>query len=133
MESEQGIRISVLNTIGNALSLLSFNRQKIKMSSPGISINTQRANIHAEDMKYLGSKFNATIKYSKFIIGRLETTVNDIISKAKNIYNTVDGLAQFKADRIRTLIKSTLHVKAKNSYLKSEEDFKINGKKIHLG
>ena len=133
LESQFGIRMSVINKIGNALSHLSFNQRKIRMSSPGLSITAQRSDIYSEDMKYVGGKFNATIKYSKLIIGRLETIVNDIITKAKNIFNTVDGLAQFKAGRMRTLVKSTLHIKAQNTYLKSEKDFKINGEKIHLG
>ena len=133
IESFDSIRATIINTIDKVFSSLTFNRQKIKMSSPELEIVNQRTDIMSEETKYIGNKFSGTFKYGKLIAGKLETLADDIICKAKNIYNSVDGLAQFKAGRIRTLIKNSLHVKAKNSYLKSEEDFKINGEKIHLG
>jgi hypothetical protein len=49
------------------------------------------------------------------------------------MYNTVEQLSQLKTGRMRTLVKSTFHLKAKNSMLKSEEDFKVRAEKIHLG
>ena len=133
MESLGDIRMSVINILGKIISSLTFKQRKIKMNSSELSLTTLRTNIQSENMNYLGSRFSATIQQSKLKIGRIETIANDIICKAKNIYNTVDELAQFKAGRIRTLIRSSLHIKAKNSYLKSENDFKINGEKIHLG
>ena len=133
IESSGSIRATINNTVEKVFSSLTFNRRKIKMSSPELEIVNQRTSIMSEETKYIGNKFSGTFKYGKLITGKLETLADDIICKAKNIYNSVDELAQFKAGRIRTLIKNSLHVKAKNSYLKSEEDFKINGEKIHLG
>ena len=112
MESLGDISMSVINMMGKIISSLSLKQRKIKMSSPELNLTTQRANIQSENMNYLGSRFSATIRQSKLNIGRLETVANDIICKAKNIYNTVDELAQFKAGRIRALIKSSLHIKS---------------------
>ena len=133
IESLINIQASVMNTINKVVSSLSFNQQKIKMNSSELDMTTLRTNIKTGEMKYIGYKFSATVKYGKLIAGKLETLSNDIICKAKNIYNNVDELVQLKASRVRTLIKNNLHIKAKNSYLKSDEDFKINGEKIHLG
>jgi len=108
-------------------------RGKIKMNSVELDITNKHTSIKSEHLNYIGDKVSATMKRSRIIAGRLEYIANDIICKTKNLYNSVDELAQLKAGRIRTLIKSTLHIKAKNSYLISEEDFKINGDKIHLG
>ncbi len=108
-------------------------RGTIKMSSADLQITNKHTSIKSEQLNYIGDKVSVTVKYSRIIAGKLETIANDIICKTKNLYNSVDELAQLKAGRMRTIIKSTLHMKAKNSYLKSEEDFKINGKKIHLG
>ena len=133
IESFTNIQASVMNTINKVVSSLTFNQQKIKMSSPELNITVQRTDLKTVEMKYIGDKFSAVVKYGRLTAGKLETLSNDIICKAKNVYNTIDELVQLKAGRIRTLVKSTLHIKAKNSYLKSEQDFKINGEKIHLG
>ncbi len=133
MESSHGIRISLKDVIGKILSSISLNPRKIKMNSPGLNIASQKAEIQIENSRFIGSNFSATLKNIKVAAGRVESITNDIISRAKNVYNDVEELIQVKAGRIRTLVKSTLHIKSKNSYLRSEEDFKVNAEKIHLG
>lgn len=133
LQSSAGIKLSLIESIAKILPLVHLRKGELKMNGSKINITSARADFHIEDFKYLGSKFSATLKYGKLIIGKIETTANDIFCKAKNIYNTVDELTQIKTKRMRTLIKSSLHLKSKNSYLKSDEDFKINAKKIHLG
>lgn len=133
MECRSGMRFSILDLIGKVLSSMSLRHRKIKLDSSNLDVTSQRADIAVQDLKYLGTNFSATIKRVKLIAGKFETIVNDIINRAKNVYSTVEELTQLKTKRMRTFVVSTLHIKAKNSYLKSEEDFKINGKKIHLG
>jgi len=133
MESRHGIRIFLKDVIGKILSSVSLNHRKIKMSSPDFDIISQKAMIHIEDIKYIGNNFSAVIKKVKLVAGKVESITNEIISRAKNVYNDVDELIQLKAGRVRTLVKSTLHIRSKNSYLRSEEDFKVNAEKIHLG
>lgn len=133
IESQHGIRMATKNSIGQNISSMSLGNRKINLNSPELGIMAQRAAIQIDDSKYIGNKFSATFKYGKLIIGKFETIANDIISKARNVYKTVDELTQLKTGRMRTLVKSTLHIKAKKSYLKAEDDFKINANKIHLG
>ena len=133
MESVHDVQINVASTNDKTASKFSLNNKKIKMSSPELNIISQRTRIQTEDMNYTGNKFSATIRQGKIRAGKLETIANDIICKTKNLFYNADELFQISAGRMRSLIKSTLHIKAKNSYLKSEKDFKINGEKIHLG
>ena len=69
----------------------------------------------------------------KIITERLETLSQTIIEKTRNIYSYVDELTQLYTGRMRTLIKSTWHCKSQKAFLKTDEDFKIKGEKIHLG
>jgi hypothetical protein len=133
MESRLGFKISIGNLLESFRSLFSIDGRKIKISSAELNIISQKTGIQIEEMKFLGKRFSAVLKESKVAAGKIETVVNDVICKAKNIYNSADELLQLKAGRMRSLIKSSLHIKAKDSYLKSEKDFKINGEKIHLG
>ena len=133
LESSYGIRMATKNAVGQEEASMSLRSRKIKLSSPELGVTAQRGAIHIEDSTYIGNKFSATFKHGKLIIGKLEIIANDIISKARNVYQTVDELSQLKTGRMRTLVKSTFHMKAKKSYLKADDDFKINADKIHLG
>jgi hypothetical protein len=64
---------------------------------------------------------------------RLQVLVQTLMEKAKNIFRTVEQLSQIKAGRIRTLVDETYFFKAKKAFIKSDEDYKINAEKIHLG
>ena len=133
MGSRYGIRLAIINAIGRVISSMSLNPGKVKLSGPELGITAQRGEIHIEDSKFIGSNFSGTFKHAKVIAGKLETLANDVIGRAKNVYKTVEELSQLKTGRMRILINSTFHIKAKRSYLKSEEDFKVIADKIHLG
>lgn len=69
----------------------------------------------------------------KFAGQKIETAVETIMEKAKNVYRSVTNLTQLRTGRIRTLVDQTSHFKARKAFHKAEEDYKIKGKKIHLG
>jgi hypothetical protein len=69
----------------------------------------------------------------RLAVERLQIAAQTLIEKAKNVFRTVEQLAQLKAGRIRTLVDSTYFFKAKRAFIKSEEDYKIKAEKIHLG
>jgi hypothetical protein len=70
---------------------------------------------------------------SRWIIDRMETLAETLVEKACNAYRTIEQLAQIKTGRMRTLVDQTFQFKSRRAFLKSEEDFKIKGEKIHLG
>ncbi|MBD3275350.1 MAG: DUF3540 domain-containing protein, partial [Candidatus Marinimicrobia bacterium] len=86
-----------------------------------------------QDAAYAGEKFRATLKRVKLFMDILDSTVNIVREKAKNVYKTVEGLLQTRTGRSRTVVKSSSHFKAKKIYEIAEEDVKIDGNKIHIG
>jgi hypothetical protein len=114
-------------------SSISIDKIKMKLSSPNLNIISKHAVFHIEFSRYIGNSFSAVIKQSKLIAGKFETIANDIVTRAKNVFKTVEELTQLKTGRMRTLVKSTLHIRSKNYYQFSEEDYKVNAEKIHLG
>jgi len=56
-----------------------------------------------------------------------------VIQRANDVYSKVANLSQLEAGRVRTLIESSYWMKAKRSYIRSGEEFKLDAKKIHLG
>ena len=95
-----------------------------------------RVNIEQGDLEFIartGSISFHAAKTISFAAHRLETVAETVVAKAKNLYRTVEELTQLQTGRLRILVQKTCHLKARNANLVAEEDFKVDGKQIHLG
>lgn len=133
LSGRSGIRLGVIDTIGKLVSSFTLQSCKTSLSSARIAITAQQGEFQLKETRFVSSKFLGKVEDSQLIVGSLSTIANSISVKAKNAYKTVEQLTQLKTGRMRTLVESTLHLKAKNTFLKSEEDFKVKANKIHLG
>ena len=77
--------------------------------------------------------FDACVDCARTVARRIETLATTVIERAQNTYRKVEGLAQLRAGRMRTLVDATYHIKSKKTYLRADTDVKIDGKRIHLG
>lgn len=133
LESHSNIQLSVTDALGQLASALSIRPKRLELSSTQLDMNAQRSKLHVKEMHYIGGKFKSNVKEVKLIADKLTTIANSVTEKAKNVYKTVEQLSQLRAGRMRTLIAGTFHMKAKKTYMKAEDDFKVNADKIHLG
>lgn len=93
-------------------------------------------NVETGDLEFVARNGGITFRSARkiaFVTRRLETLAETVVSKAKNVYRTVEELTQLQTGRWRTLIKGSCHLKAREAFLKTEEDFKVDAKQIHLG
>jgi hypothetical protein len=107
--------------------------REILLQGQSVGVMAQRGDFRVEEMTCTGKRLQGEIGYVKLIAERMETISQSIIEKAKNVFRTVEQLSQLKTGRMRTLVDSTFHFKAKKAFLKAEEDYKIKAEKIHLG
>ena len=133
LASRSNIQLSVTDAIGQLISSLSIRPKRLKLSSTQINMTAQKSEVHIKDTRYLGKTFRGTVEESKLIADKLTTIASSITVKAKNVYKTVEQLSQLRAGRMRTLVDSSFHLKAKKTNMKAKNDFKINADKIHLG
>ena len=93
-------------------------------------------NVEKGDLEFIthdgNIAFHSAQKIS-FVAHRLETLAETVVSKAKNVYRTVEELTQLQTGRLRLLVKGSVHLKARDAFLKAEQDFKVDGDQIHLG
>jgi len=110
---------------------------RVNLESGDLEFVTRRGSISfSSDREILfdGESVGITARSGlRLTAARLETVVDSLVEKAKNVYRTVEQLSQLRAGRMRTLVRSTFHFKARRAFLKSEKDYKINAEKIHLG
>jgi hypothetical protein len=131
--SRKGMVMGVLDKLGKLRSALTMKPDDLHLNSHEVAIEAEKGDLQINETEITGKKLNAYLDSSKVTIGRMETFAQTIISKAKNIYNTVEQLSQLKTGRMRTLVENTFYLKSRKSMLKSEEDFKVRAEKIHLG
>ena len=89
--------------------------------------------ISGHTLEMEGQELNVKAASSRWIVDRMETMAGTLVEKARNAYRTVEQLTQLRTGRMRTLVDQTFQFKSLKAFLKSEEDFKIKGEKIHLG
>lgn len=65
--------------------------------------------------------------------GRFEVLVHTLLERAHNSYRWARDLFQVKGGRLRSVAEESYLVKTHRAHLKSEADFSINGRNIHLG
>lgn len=95
-----------------------------------------QVNIEQGDLEFIARTGSISFRAAKtisFAAHRLESVAETVVAKAKNLYRTVEELAQLQTGRLRILVQKSCHLKARDANLLAEEDFKVDGKQIHLG
>lgn len=128
-----GVRLAVASTVGKVLSALTLQKRKARLESSRLDVATERADVQISETQFRGDRVFAHVGWLKTVADRSETVARIVIERADNAYRTVKELAQLTAGRARAFVDSIYHFKAGKAYLKSDEDFKIQGDKIHLG
>ena len=105
----------------------------VSINSGEFSLDSAKGNIKITEAIYQGMKLGATVERTKMLLGKVTTTAGRIIEKAKNVYRQVDNLNQIKAGRMKTVIKSSYHLKSERIVEKAEKEVSIDGEKINLG
>lgn len=95
--------------------------------------SAQDVRIEGRTIEMNSHGLNVKAASARWIVDRMETLAGTLVEKARNSYRTVEQLAQLRTGRMRTLVNQTFQFKSRKAFLKSEEDFKIKGEKIHLG
>ena len=131
--SRTGIVMGIMDKLGKLKSAFTIKGNILHLNSQLVSVEAEKGDLQINETTICGKRISAQMDSTNLTFNRLETTAQTIISKAKNMYHTVEQLSQLKAGRMRTLIENTFHLTSKKAMLKSEDDFKVRAEKIHLG
>jgi len=110
-----------------------FSARGVELRGPEVRVSAEQGDIQIGATAVTGTRFLVNCREGKVVADRFEVVLQTLIEKAKNIFRTVEQLAQTKAGRLRTLVDSTYFFKAKKAFVKAEEDYKIKAEKVHLG
>ena len=105
----------------------------VRLSGREVHMDAARGRVAIDELDYSGKRFVGVLDRSKLLVGRLETVAKTVSSTARNVYQKVTGLKQLRTRRMRTLVETSYHLKSERANLKTEEEFKVDGKEILLG
>lgn len=112
---------------------LSLSQKGIQIDSSNLRVVAKAGEFDMEDVAVKGRSWQFQSDSIRLAARRIETIGEDIITQAKNIYQTVEKLTQLQTGRFRAFVRATFHLKAKNASLDAEQEFKIDGDQINLG
>jgi hypothetical protein len=133
VNARNDLRVGVEAPTGSGGPVLSMKTGRMLLASPALEMSAQRATLFLQEAQIAGKKLLGRIGSVHLIARKFESVADTVMARAKNVYRTVSELSQLKAGRQRVLIEKTSHLKARQTILKSEGDFKVKAEKIHLG
>jgi len=133
LEGRHRIHMGLGQASGRKPSEISLERNRVRLEGEEACIHAGRGDFRFAEMCYTGKRFIGNVVHASLVARRMESTIRTIVSKAKNVYQKVDELAQLKAGRVRNLVGGSYHLKAEHVLVKAEKDYKVNADKIHLG
>ena len=133
IESDRSVRFRIFDGIRRVTSSLSMRAGKMTVKGEQMACVAARAHVDIEHARFASKRLEVCAETVRTVASRVETLAGTLMENVGEAYRKVRRLSQLRAGRVRTLVDSTCHLKARKVYLRSEEDFRIDGKRIDLG
>ncbi len=133
LRSLRGVDIAAAAPASTDLSRVQIAPAGIALRAPRLGMRADEARIDLKRARLTGQRLDARLDHVKLVARRLESAAEQVVQRAQNLYQSVRQLAQLRAGRRRTLVEGTHQIASKQTIMKSREDTRIDGKRIHLG
>ncbi len=133
IQAGRAVDVGIIHALKGALSQLRLRSDTAKLKSPEVHVAAEKFNLAADRTAVKSSSLTGDLENIKVTSNRTELITETLISRCKNVYQSVEELCQLCSGRLRMIIKSTWHSRSQNTYLNTQEDFKVKADQIHLG
>ena len=116
-----------------ARSTLELTPRRAQLTSDALALASRAFQLDAGEAELRGTELRSQFKRAVVALERLETRADTVISRARNVYQSVQELLQQQAGSLRTLVSGSAQLKAREVSQRAEEAYKIRAEKIHLG
>ncbi len=114
-------------------SAISLRPKRLQLESPQMQVTSAHSAIHCEEIRFAGRSFEATFERFRVRAERMSWLASTLVENACNAYREIEELCQSRVGRMRTLVENTYQVSSKRTLFHSEDDYKVQAEKIHLG
>jgi hypothetical protein len=97
-----------------------------RLRGTDLELAAERAELRPDRAAHTAEELRAGVDRATVEASTLRTTARTVISRARNVYRTVEQLSQNVAGRMRELVSGALHLTAKDTPITSERDTRID-------
>lgn len=112
---------------------ITLSARGARLVGPLVETVAERAEVRARELRQTVGELVTHAETVRQVARKVESVAEQVVEKAKRSLRTVEGLAQLRAGRMRTLVEETWHLKSRKALLRSQRDFKVKADQIHLG
>ena len=105
----------------------------VRLAGSALTVTAKRARLNVEQSTWVGDRLVARVGAVHLVARRVERVVDEIHEQANRVYRTVRDTLQLRAGRVRAVVDGTYYMKARRTFMKADDDFKVKSDKIHLG
>lgn len=106
---------------------------RVRLRAPAVDVDAGALEVAARRASIAAEALTVTVELLRRTLGTLETDVGRIIERAESSVRETKDLALTRAGRLRMVVERTASLLSERFVVKTEEDVKIDGSKIHLG
>jgi len=110
-----------------------LSSREVAVTSESVKVTAREGSAVLERLSLLGDVVRAEVGKVKLLASTLDSIVERVSLKAKNVYRHVAETDQLRAERIDHSAKCTMSLHAGNAIVTAEELVKVDGEQIHLG
>jgi len=133
LQARHTMTLDIAHTLRGILSSLRLTGESTRLRTAKIGVETAQCDLQLDQANLKSDLVHAEIDKIKLKSRRSEVSVETLITRAKNVYQTIEELCQHCCGRLRMIVRGTWHSRSQNTHLHTHEDFKVKADQIHLG
>lgn len=133
LAATSAVRAFVHAAASGITSAIRLGRRSTRIDTDGFRMNAKHADVSAQTGHLTGDRMETDVDELRTTARRIRTTAEKVTQRFGSLCQRVKGLLQTRAGRLRSLVSGSWHARAKRADLRTEETFKVDGRKIHLG
>lgn len=129
----RGRALALESAMPGAEARLELTPRSARLSGDALALEGRTFTLDASEAELQGGELRGRFKRAVVTLERLDAVADVVVSRARNVYQSVQELLQQQAGSLRTLVTGAAQLRAREVMQRAEEAYKIRAEKIHLG
>ncbi|TVR62263.1 MAG: DUF3540 domain-containing protein [Gemmatimonadales bacterium] len=133
LKTLSSVRILVHDLASRVLGSLGLGRGGLEVKTAAVNVETGESNLVATRSRFRAEQASLDTDRLRTRARTMEVEAESLVQRVGTLTRWVRDLAQFRAGRVRSLVKGSWISRSGRADLRSKETFKVDGDRIHLG
>jgi len=105
----------------------------VRLGGKTLGVAAERADLTIANTKFRGLSVDVAAEEIRHVAARVEAIAGSLLSRAKQVFRTVEDTEHATIGRQRTVVKTSYRLEAGHAAIRADEEVKIDGEHIYLG